>query len=290
MNAFEAQNQGYQTGPFATPQQQPYMYNPQMPQGAPMMNNPLTSEEKKLLSQEDNLFDLKVTPHEQAMAKCTHKDNGQFAIVADENGKATCKICHAEFYPNSVDEEYVEKATNMILNVLNTCKYIAVDMNNEVIVQYFSMIPYIERIPKLYKAVTKTFNRYGAPTQATPTYVQNPINQFNSLINPAVPIGAPAYAQPMYQTPYTAMQNNMVGGQSVFYQQPQQMAPQYGQPMYAQPQYAAPQYTQPQAPQMQQPMNQPQMAPQAQPQQAAPQAQAPAQQNGEVTVSEKVKL
>ena len=288
MNAFEnAQNQGYQTGPFATPQQQPYMYSQQMPQGAPMMNNPITQEDRKLLAQQDNLFDLKVTPYEQAMAKCTHKDNGQFAIVADENGKTTCKICHAEFYPNSVDEEYVEKATQMILNVLNTCKYIALDMNNEVIVQYFSMIPYIERIPKLYKAVMKTFNRYGAPSQTTPAYVQNPINQFNNLINPAVPIGAPAYMQPGYQTPYMNMQNNMVNGQSVFYQQPQ--APMYGQPMYGQPQmapqYGAPQYAQ----QPQAPMNQPQMAA-PQTQQPAQQPQNNAQQNGEVTVSEKVKL
>lgn len=262
MNAFNnyAQNQGYQQGPFPNPANynQPY----QAAHPTYQMTDPLTDEQRAILkNQYEDAFDLKVSPQEVAYAVCAHKKNNQFDIVADDQGNAICRTCGAKFRPDEVTEEYVQDATDRILNVLQTSKMLAVDLNVDVFRQYFAMIPYIQRIPKLYKAVQKSFNNYSGNFNPAQQYYGGPnVNtMFNYMMNPAVPVGAGyypqygyaqpnQYAQPM--TPFMNQQAQMVNpGQTPFYAQPNQ----YGQPQ----------------PMMQQPpMNQPQGAPQQQPQQA----------------------
>lgn len=263
MNAFEsvANNQGYNTG---MPGFTPFGYaQPTQPQKA-QMTNPLTDEERKLLQNNIDAFDLKIKPEELASAVCTHKDNGKFATVVNPDGSVTCTICHKTFRPNDVDEEFVKKAVDAIINTLQTCKMIGVDLNNEVIRQFFAIIPYIERVPKLYKMVNAIFNRYGNTQQVQPVnYGQSVQNMYNYLTNPAVPVGGmmPGYGQPAYyqqppmgyqqppvQNPFTNMQNAMVnGGVNPFYQQPPmgyQQPPMAGAPVP--PQQMPPQQEQPQ--------------------------------------------
>lgn len=291
MNAFtNYQNQGYNVG--AIPNPMTYT-GPTAQPGAPLMSNPVTPDEKKLLLSDQDVFDLKVTPKDMAFAKCTHKENGAFAITTDGQGNAYCKICGAKFTPDILLQEdgYVDDAVERIMNVLQTCKLIGIDMNEEVITQFYAIIPYLLKVPTLYRVLAKTFNKYGATiNQTAPVGGQNIFGMFNNMMNPAMPLGAPAY-QPQYgapqygypqMTPYMAQQGQMVaGGQTPFYQQPPQG--QWGAPQNG----WAPQYAPNGAPAMApngQPMNQP-AAPngQAQPQQAA-------QSDGSVKVDQQVKL
>lgn len=256
MNAFTnnyPQNQGYNTG---MPNFQPMGYAPQQP-SRPQMTNPLTPEQKELLAKNEDAFDLKISPEEIAKAICTHKDSttGTFACVSSPDGTVTCKICHQSFRPNDVDEEFVQKSVETIKNTLQTCKYIGVDLNNDVIRQFFAIMPYLDRVPKLYRLVNKIFNKYNQQNPVTPVNNgQNIVGMYNMLTNPSVPIGGMAYGYGGYgmpqQTPFTSMQNNMVAGGNPFYQQPVQQPP-YGFNPYmgqAMPQQPA------QAPMMNQPV------------------------------------
>ena len=287
MNAFNnyAQNQGYNQGAFpnGVAYGQSYAYG--APQARPLMTDPLTGEERKLLANHEDLFDLKVTPQELAYAVCAHKRDNNFDIIPDGQGNVTCRTCGATFRPDDVDEQYVQEATDRMMNVLQTIKMLGVDLNSDVFRQYFSMIPYIKRVPKLFKAVNKSFQKYteGSPVQPIGGG-QNVYDMFNSIMNPAMPIGGYypqyGYAQPGMQygygqpgapmmgqpvTPFTAQQGQMVnGGQSPFYAQP---GMQYG---YGQPgMQGAPMMNQPTDPnaQSQQAQNQPaqQQAPAAAP-------------------------
>ena len=256
MNAFTnfAQQQGYQTG---MPNYQTMGYAPQQGQVAtPQMTNPLTDEQRKLLRISEDAFDLKIKPEELAAAICTHKDpaTGTFSTIKNPDGTLTCKICHETFDPNQVSATYVEEAVDRIINTLQTCKLIGLDLNDEVIKQFFAIIPYLKRVPKLYKLVNKIFDKYqqGNPTMMN-NQGQNIIGQFNMLTNPSVPLTGmqPNYGyNPYYQqqpanpymgypqyvnTPMSNMQHSMVGG-NPFYQQPGYQAPPQGQ----QPQQAAP--------------------------------------------------
>lgn len=282
MNAFNqfAQNQGYNTGMTNF---QTMGYAPQQMARA-QMTNPLTDEEKKLLQQQDDSFDLKIKPEDLAKAVCTHKDpaSGTFATIANPDGSVTCKICHATFRPNDVDEEFVEKAVDSIINTLQTCKMIGVDLNNDVVRQFFAIMPYLEKVPKLYKMVSKLFYKYNQQNPVMPNNAgQNIVGAFNMLTNPAVPIGGMQYGYnpyPQQQTPFMNMQNNMVGG-NPFYQQP---------PMNGfNPYMNAPQG---QMNGMGMPMNQQQAAPQATPQQNNNQGQATPAQGETVTVDKPVQL
>lgn len=292
MNAFNqnnyAQNQGYFQGAFPNGQQYAQSYAYGQPAPKPLMTDPLSDEERKLLAQHEDLFDLKVTPAEMAFAVCAHKKGNNFDIVTDGQGNVTCRTCGAQFQPDLVNEEYVQKATEMMMNVLQTSKMLAVDLNVDVLRQYFSMIPYIQRVPKLFKAVNKSFDKYneGNPTQPI-NGNPNVFGMFNSIMNPAMPIGGyyPQYGYavpqqaPMYggypqqapATPFMNQQAQMVGGQTPFYAQPQQPMG-YGMPQQA-------------------PMNQPMVDPNAQqaaPQQAQPQANAA--QPGDASVKQQVQL
>lgn len=226
-NAFSnyAQNQGYNTG---IPNFQPMGYAPQQA-ARPQMTNPLTDEQRKLLQQADDIFELKIKPEELAKAHCTHKDpsTGTFTTIENPDGSVTCKLCHETFRPNDVDEQFVLTAVDAIINTLQTCKMIGVDLNDDVIRQFFAIIPYLQRVPKLYKLVNKIFSKYNQQVPVMPNNTgQNIVGAYNMLTNPAVPIGGMAsygynpYMPPQQQTPFMNMQNNMVNGNNPFYQTP----------------------------------------------------------------------
>lgn len=317
MNTMYATNQGYQTG---NPNMQAMGYNPAMMNQfnqKPQMTNPLTQEEYKILLTEQDCFNLKVTKEEIARAVCTHKhpEQGSFATVPgkDPAGDVTCTICHTKFYPDLVTPEYVKQTTDAMLNILQTLKWLGVDLSSDVIRQYFAMIPYIERVPKLYEAVNNTFNKYHVANPTVQATGPNIYNMYNMLANPAVAMATPQMVNPYpYYNTMQGMQNNMVAGGSPFYAQPQQApqqqmmpqqpymnAPMQGgapippaTPNMTQPYTNYPVYNQPMMQQPQAPVqpNQP-VAPAPQPQAAQPQQQQAAPQQGQdVQVTQPVNL
>ena len=228
MNNYYYQNNVYNPGFMGGA-----MYAPQ--QQKPLMVNPLTEDERAVLKT-DNSFSLQVTPAEMAQAICTHKDpvKGEFSVVPNADGTCTCKICHETFNPDQVDENYVNDAVVRMTNVLETCKYLAVDLNPEVTRNYFQMLPFIKKAPQLYKLAHNSFSRY---TNANPTANlatgPNYFNGFMALMNPAISFAQPQYGYPQqaqygYPTATQQMAAQAVPGGNPFYQQP--MMP-MGQPV-----------------------------------------------------------
>lgn len=261
-----------------------YFVNPGMMYGQqaaqiskPRMSNPLSKEEQEALkNQVADQFSLSLTTLDMAKAMCTHKDpnTGLYTIVENADGTITCTQCHETFDPDACTPEAVEEASKVMKNVLQTLKYIGIDLSNDVIRGFFGFMPYIEKIPQLYKIALNSYNRYNPEMlNGKVQQVNNGANifgAFNNIMNPA----APVYNGYM-------MQQQMVAPQGGYYYNPQQAAmmgqPQQmpGNPFYAQ----AP--AQPMAPQA---------APQVQPQApVAPQA-APVAQPDQVVVKEQLQL
>lgn len=255
------------------------MYGQQAPISKPRMSNPLNKEEQEALkNQVADQFSLSLTTLDMAKAMCTHKDpnTGLYTIVENADGTITCTQCHETFDPDACTPEAVEEASKVMKNVLQTMKYIGIDLSNDVIRGFFGFMPYIDKIPQLYKIALNSYNRYnpdllnGKVQQANNG--ANIFGAFNNIMNPA----APVYNGYM-------MQQQMVAPQGGYYYNPQQAAMMgQAQQMPGNPFYA-------QAPQQMPPMNQP--APQMQAPQApvAPQA-APVAQPEQVVVKEQLQL
>lgn len=232
-------------------------YNNGMAFAKPRMNNPLTDDERKALkTQPLDQFNLSLDNADMARAFCTHKDEhtGQYATIKNPDGTLTCTICHETFDPDACTPEVVEDAAKTIKNVLQTLKYLGVDLSNEVIRGYFGFLPYIDKIPQLYKICCNSYYRYNPSSmdgslQANNS--QNMFNAFNNLMNPGMPIynGYNMMQQPMAPQPgyYNPQQAAMMGAtpQNPFYgQAPQQ--PMYNNQMPQGPMGAAPQQVAPQ--------------------------------------------
>lgn len=226
------------------------------PIAKPRMNNPLTEEEQKALRQKPvDQFNLSIDNAELGRAICTHKDTktGMYATVKNPDGTLTCTICGETFDPDACTPEVVEDAAKTIKNVLQTLKYLGVDLSNEIIRGYFGFLPYVEKIPQLYKICCNSYYRYNPGSMdgsLQQNNSQNVFNAFNNLMNPGMPMYGGYMQQPVApQGYYNPQQAAMMGTTPTnpFYaqapQQPQQQmynpapqaAPMAPQPM-AQPQ------------------------------------------------------
>ena len=163
------------------------------PVAKPAMSTGISKEERQLLKSHQDTFDLNVTPEQLASAACAHKteDGNYYDVVpvpGAEPGTLMCKTCKATFNPDVVTPEYVDHAKDMILNVLQTMKLIGLDLSNDVIRQYFSMIPYLERIPLLYKMITASFDRYTNYTPLQQAKGPSAFSLYQEMINGSTPL------------------------------------------------------------------------------------------------------
>lgn len=155
-------------------QPNPYQPNPYMPQyGGPVpqmpkakMVQPLSSEIiNKLRSSGDN-FDIKVSQEDLWRAACTHKENGTPTLVSEgvnpETGNEIlrCTICGKSFEMTEATEEEVQKAVNLITNLLQTSKTMYLDAPKALVEQFYQILPLLEMFPKLYTRAMKNFNMY----------------------------------------------------------------------------------------------------------------------------------
>lgn len=189
----------------------------------PRMVNPLTDEERKALKENPvDEFNLNVTNEELGKSFCTHKDGDQYAVIVNPDHSVTCKICHETFSPDVCNEEYITETSKRMENILQTLKFLGVDLSGEVVRGYFGFIPYIKRIPQLYKLVNNSFSRYNENTMFGGVQQQNNganiFNAFSAIMNPGMPLYQQQYMnQPVWgQQPPT--------GFNPFYAQ-QQAAP-----------------------------------------------------------------
>lgn len=224
---------------------QPMGYNPNafMGQGMvpntqpmPKTGNWLSGEKYQLLQKGLSQFKLSVTEEELAKGQCNHYNiNGTSALIPDQDGSGgcTCAICGTHFNSREFSQEDVQNATQNILDILNTIKIMYLSIDPNAALEYFQIIPFIEKIPQLYNIAVNDFKKYEGVNNMVPAQGQNPFNIFSMMTmgyNPAMmggyqqPMGyGMPQGQPMYQQPGAPV----MGG---FAQQNPGFNPMYGAP------------------------------------------------------------
>jgi len=155
--------------------QQPMMpYNgaPQYGMGMPQMpkakyTQPLTPEIISKLRSSGDSMKIEVSQEDLWRAACTHKENGVTTLVTDGTNPDTgnpivhCTICGESFEMVDAKKEEVEKAVALIINLLQTSKTMYLDAPENLVKQYYQMLPLLKMFPKLYERSQKNFDMYA---------------------------------------------------------------------------------------------------------------------------------
>ena len=207
----------------------------------------LSPEKVALLQKNNSSFNLGVSDEDIARGQCNHyyPNNGQSALVpdADGSGGCTCSICGTHFTTKEYSQTDVETATHDILDILNTIKITYLSLDPHAANDYFQIIPFIEKIPKLYNMAMNDFKKYEGIDSYIPAGNVNPFMVFNMMTNPGMGFGnvgqVPYGTQPMYQAQAPMGQPTMGTMNTGYAQANPAMNPMYGQ-------YQAPGYNGPQ--------------------------------------------
>lgn len=208
----------------------------------------LSPEQVALLQKNNTSFNLGVSDEDIARGQCNHyyPSNGQSALIpdADGSGGCTCAICGSHFTTKEYSQTDVEAATHDILDILNTIKITYLSLDPHAANDYFQIIPFIEKIPKLYTMAMNDFKKYEGIDSYIPSGNVNPFTVFGMMTNPGMGFGTvgqvPYGTQPMYQQTAPMGGQAPMGNVNVGYAQANPaMNPMYGQ-------YQAPVYNGPQ--------------------------------------------
>lgn len=196
------------------------------PQQVPTMKNFLNQEEIQKLLQKENNFTLNLTETEKLKAACNHRwnepRNGQYdAITEGPDGICRCAICGYEFDPVAMDttEDTLKEVVKNTVDVLQTIKLLYFDMPAETAREYYSIIPLVERIPKLFEIAAKSYAKYDSTgAYGFNNRNMNTMQMFNLLtgmINGTQPM-----PQPTGFNPYAGPMGQAFGAPMPGYQQP----------------------------------------------------------------------
>ena len=201
-----------------------YTYGVPRPQAR--NTQPLTPDQIAKLRQDSNAFDMKVEVEDLWRAACTHKEkNGQSTLVDKGDGTYVCTICHEEFKMCDSTKDEIKEAVNTLINMLQTSKTVYLDAPEELIKQYYQIIPLLKKFPDLWDRAIKNFSMYEGSAVTS--------------VNPMYP-GYSGYAalQTLLTNPYAGYGYQAAPQQPAGYGYQQPAAGFYGQPMA--PAYGAP--------------------------------------------------
>lgn len=160
---------------------------------------PLTKDEAAELTKSDAMFSLKVTSQEINRGLCTHKYPGtnKFSIAEtkDGTGDVVCTICGARLNPDDLTHEKVEQIVKDFKNVMECCKLMYVNIPETVVRQLFTILPFVDKIPKLYDIAVENYSRFAPSASSTQdVYMQNNglFNSFREITNGGT-MGYPMY-------------------------------------------------------------------------------------------------
>ena len=244
-NGYYDQQQMYGNPYMGNPyfQGQPMYYNPQMQ--APSNQNALTNEEiQRLRSLRPNTsLNLSVDQEEVLRSICTHKDNGRdvVQVVQDGSNDVWCPICGKRWNPEQLSQEEVQDLVNRLLAQMQNTKW-AGEFPVNVVREFFSMMPLIEKFPEIYKYGMKNFNRLMGQNGMFNAADANIYAMYNGLFSGG---GAYGYGQ-QYGNPYQmygqqpnpyysqqmAQAQQAVGGQPANPNVNPMQQPMYGMPGY----------------------------------------------------------
>lgn len=185
-----------------------YQYNP----GATMeWTQPLTQEDRNMLRSQAPEFDVLSIPKEEMVkSRCAHRDPVNKVLTVTDKGDGTyrCTQCGEEFNIVDITEDEAEKYVNTLIDMLQTTKMMYLDLPPATIEQYFQMIPFLKKLPKLYKLAHDTFERATGQSSVGQAYMSgNPWFTMGQAVS-GVYNGMPGYVPPMnnYQNPYQYQQ------------------------------------------------------------------------------------
>ena len=162
-------------------------------QTPPQVRTWLSPEQLALLNKGVSKFNLSVSDEDMAVCQCNHvKTNGQSALIPDNDGSNgyTCSMCGTHFYMRQTTKEEVKINTDYITDVLNTIKVMYLSLDPSMALQFFQIIPFIQKIPDMYEIAMNDLRKYDSVGNFIDTNgTANPFNLFNSLTNPGYNAG-----------------------------------------------------------------------------------------------------
>lgn len=156
------------------------------------IKNILTDKEyDKLERNSINCFSLKVKKIDILKGICGHrsKDGEKSMLEYMGDGTCKCKLCKRKikFLSTDIenDGEEVQKIVDDMIGLIETIKMMFVDIPEEAGRQIYSIIPMLEKIPKLYELALKSFSKYNLANSSEYQYnsPQAQINMLNHLIS-----------------------------------------------------------------------------------------------------------
>lgn len=192
----------------------PYMgIQPQQQYQPPQMNQLLTPEEMAQLKQNNTGFNINVDPKEITKSLCTHKQNGNYSIIENNDGTVTCTICGEVFTPRFMDSEAIDNVLDQVNDIFNTIKLCYTDIPTELGREYMPVMTLVKKLKPLYKIAMNNFNKYTNINQ------QVPGNQYGNVfanLNMVTSGGYPYYNQAYGYNMYNQYPQPMVSPQPAF--------------------------------------------------------------------------
>lgn len=215
-----------------------YSYAPR-----PVINTtqPVTAEMSKMINQENNQLDIRISNVDRIKNWCTHKEpnTNRVALVENPDGTVTCRVCGETFrIVEDSDEEVVNTCRHMN-DIIQTIKTTYLDIPEEFLKGYSQIMSIISKTPELWKRANKNFSLYESYTGVV--YPSNPnmnpfaaasgiLGGFNPIPQGAwqpqmqmggMPMGPQGWPNGMTQQPQMTQQPNMNGQWATPPQQPQ---------------------------------------------------------------------
>lgn len=179
----------------------------------------LSSDTINMLRKGGANFTLALSEEDIARAQCNHRNlDKTSSLVPHEDGTCTCTVCGYTFnLSDDYTQEQVENACKCVTDILQTIKVIYLSMDPEIGRQFFQIIAFMDKIPKLYEIAAKDFKKYEGVYNMTPGMGTNAFNIFSVLSNPnwggmapqytgyGMPMGYGAAPAPGYGAPAAGM-------------------------------------------------------------------------------------
>jgi len=190
-------NGGFQSQPM-------YFNNQQMPQ----MSSSLTDEEIQRLRQErpgSNVLNLSIDPNTVLRSMCNHRDKGQdvVQIKSDGSGEVYCPICGNSWSMEEMTKEELQELVQKLIAQMQIAKW-AGNIPNNVLRDYFTIMPLLEKFPDLWEYSMKNFNKMMSANGMYYATDAMPYAQYNAMFpggSMAYNVTANPYQQAYYNQP-----------------------------------------------------------------------------------------
>lgn len=134
----------------------------QQSQQAIRTHNPLSAEEIQKLTKNVDAFNLGLSDMDRLKAACVHYNTeGKMQLVDNHDGTYLCSICGYNFKPcQNKDLASVQSVCDQMVDILQTIKLIYWGLPDEIVRDFFTIIPLIMKVPQLWQMALGNFQQY----------------------------------------------------------------------------------------------------------------------------------